>query len=296
MDDYSQDKITGKNKSIKGYQTIIVIMAVILVALSLLYFRQVNNLKADFAVERDTLTNRFTALMGEYDNIKTSNDTISFQLSVQRGKADSLLQRLQRERSFSASKVKAYEKELGTLRTVMRGFVHQIDSLNTLNKKLITENIDIRRQISTVQQRADAAEERAGEMEVKIRKGSVIRARDISLVALSGSDREVTRASRAARLRVDFTLAANELAIPGQRNVYAQIKDQNDYLIANSGNSMFDFEGDRLVYSATREVDYQNLDLSVSLYYSGSGITAGKYKVLLYMDGYQIGSNEVILR
>ena len=32
--------------------------------------------------------------------------------------------------------IKKYEKELGTLRTIMKRYVHQIDSLNTINSNL----------------------------------------------------------------------------------------------------------------------------------------------------------------
>lgn len=115
-------------------------------------------------------------------------------------------------------------------------------------------------------------------------------------MSLSSSDKEVTRASRASRLRVDFVLSANELAIPGERNVYARITAPDGYIMANGANAVFDFEGDKLTCSAVREVDYQNLDLPVGLYYNGSGITGGKYKVAIFMDGYQIGSSEVIMR
>lgn len=295
MEDYNQD-VQSPEKSIQGYKIVIIILAVILAGLSFLYYNQVNTLKEDFAVERDTLTTRLSSIMGEYDNLKTENDTIAYNLGVERGKADSLFQLITKERSFSRAKIRAYEKEVGTLRTVMRGFVHQIDSLNTLNKQLINENVTYRKEVTSQRLRADVAEEKAQELSTKIRKGAVVRARNIQLLALSSSDREVTRASRAARLRVDFVLAANELSAPGERSVYARIIGPDGYVLANASNAMFEFEGDMKSYSAVREVDYQNQDLAVSLFYNGGGITGGKYQVAIYMDGYMIGSSEILLR
>ncbi len=294
MEDYQEGP--SKDKSIKGYQIVIVILAVVLGALSFMYFRQVQTLKADFSVERDTLTNQLSAVIMQMDGLKTENDTINVQLAVEREKADSILQKLQKERSFSAAKIRGYEKELGTMRTIMRGFVHQIDSLNTLNRKLVDENLDFRRQVTTQRQRAELAEEQASELNTKVRRGSVIRVRDISLVTLSGSDKEVSRASRASRVRVDFVLTANELANPGERNIYMRLTAPDGYIMANSSGSVFDFEGDKLAYSAMRGIDYQNQDLSVSIYYNGEGITAGTYKVALYMDGYRIGTADVLVR
>ena len=158
------------------------------------------------------------------------------------------------------------------------------------------ENVSLRKQITSARLRADMAEEKASELSTKVQKGAVIRARDIALLALNNSDKVVSRANRAARLRVDFVLVGNELTTPGERNVYAQITGPDGYILANSSNDLFDYEGDMITYSATRQVDYQNDDLYVSLFYNGAGITAGKYSVRIFIDGHLIGSNEIILR
>lgn len=295
--DYEQqDPGQQVKKSIKGYQIIVIVLAVILAALSFLYFNQVNTLKREAAVERDTLRNQISQLMGEYEDLRTENDTIAHNLNIERERADSLLTSLTKERNLSRARIRQYEKELGTLRTVMRNYVQQIDSLNQLNQKLISENIEYRDKVTTERLRADMAEEKADELGTKVRRGAVVRARDITLRALSGNDREVTRAARAARLRVDFTLSANELANPGQRTIYVRVTGPDGYILANASNAMFDFEGSRMTYSASREIDYQNADLPVSLYYNGGGITEGKYSVAVYMDGYLVGSTEVLLR
>jgi hypothetical protein len=141
------------------------------------------------------------------------------------------------------------------------------------------------------------AEERANDADVKIRQGSRVIARDINLVALNNNDKEVTRVSRAARLRVDFTLSANDLANPGIRTIYARVTSPDGYVLANPAAATFDFEGEPLVYSAAREdVDYQNSDLPVSIFYRNSDITAGTYKVAIYMDGLLVGSREIAMR
>ena len=283
-------------KSIKGYKIVIIILAIILGALSFQYFRQVRDLKQEFAIERDTLTNRLTNMIANYDSLRVENDTINANLAVARYQADSLLESLQKERAWSRRKIREYEKKMGLMRTVMEGYIHQIDSLNQLNTKLIGENRTYRLREASLRKRADMAEEQAAELNPKIRKGSVIRARDIRLVALNINDKEVTRASRAAGLRVDCVLAANELGTPGQRTIYARITGPDGYVLANSSGAVFDFEGEKLSYSASREVDYQLKDLNVSIYYGGSGISGGKYNVQIYMDGYMIGSNEILLR
>ena len=297
-DDYMTPQ-PDAGKSIRGYRIVIIILSVILVALSVLYFsihrqQMVDNqlLQAD----RDSIQNDLGRLMTDYDNLQVTNDSISANLNVERDRADSLMTRLKKERSWNLAKIKQYEKEVGTLRTVMKSYIRQIDSLNTINKKLVSENSSIRKKILDYRLRAESAEEKSQELSTKVRQGSVIRARDIRLVALSKSDREVSRANRAERLRVDLVLVGNELSTPGERNVYTQIIGPDGYPLVNGSNALFDFEGSSITYSAMRSVDYQNNDLNVSLFYNGPGITSGKYQVKIYTDGHMIGSSEISLR
>lgn len=293
--DYYYDEPEG-GSSMKGYKILILILVVILAAISFLYFKQIQSLKADFAIERDTLANRITNLINDIDNVQFANDTMSMSLSIERNKADSLMTRLLQERSASRATVRKYEKEIGTLKTVMQSYIKQIDSLNRLNESLAAENITYRKQVTTERLRADAAEEKAAEYSDKIRMGSIVKARDINIVPLNNSNKEVTRAARATRLRVDFVLSSNDLTTPGGRNVYVRITGPDGYIMANSEGALFPFEGDQITYSAVREVDYQNDDLPVSLYYSDSAVTAGTYLVQIYLDGYAIGSSEIYLK
>ena len=159
-DDYMASQPVPE-KSIRGYRIVIIILSVILVALSVLYFsihrqQMVDNqlLQAD----RDSIQNDLGRLMTDYDNLQVTNDSISANLNVERDRADSLMTRLKKERSWNLAKIKQYEKEVGTLRTVMKSYIRQIDSLNTLNKKLINENVTYRKEISSAKLRAEMAD------------------------------------------------------------------------------------------------------------------------------------------
>lgn len=144
----NDDPRKGANKSILGYRIVIIILAVILAAITVLYYNNHRQQQADYdllVIDRDSIQNNLSDLMQDFDDLQLSNDTLSLQMGIERQRADSLMQRLKQERSWSLAKIKQYEKEVGTLRTIMRGYLHQIDSLNTLNKKLIDENVSYRK-------------------------------------------------------------------------------------------------------------------------------------------------------
>lgn len=307
MEDYRNDypeydderPASASDKSIRGYRVVIILLAVILAALSILYFNIHRQQQADYAllqIDRDSIQSNLTHLMSDFDNLQLTNDSISTNLGLERERADSLMERLKKERSWNYAKIKQYEKEVGTLQTLMRNYLRQIDSLNTLNKQLISENVGYRKEISTISQRAELAEEKAAELDNMVKQGSVLKARNIRLTALNAKSKEVTRIKNAARLRTDFMLAANELTTPGDKTVYVRILAPDGYVLSSEGAPTFEFEGERLSYSAQRSIDYQNEDIEVGIFYNGSGFTAGTYTVQLYAEGRLIGSTEIVMR
>lgn len=292
-DDYYYQ--TDVNKSLRGYKIVIAILAIILAAISVLYYNINRRQQLEYReleVVRDSIKNDLTNLISEYDSLQYQNDTISARLV----EANELVEQLKYERRLNYNRLRAYEKEVGTLRTVMKRYLRQIDSLNSLNKRLITENVSYRREISSATLRAERAEERATELKNKVKQGAVVRAREITLVALNAKDKPVSRVRTATKLCVSFTLNSNELATPGNREVYVRITSPDGYILSTEQTPTFEFEGGKLNYSASREVDYQNEDLEVNIFYNGSGFAAGTYKVQLYSDGYMIGSTELVLR
>jgi hypothetical protein len=294
--DYDESENASASKSLKSYKLMILLLAVILVAVSGLYFYQSHQLRADFAVERDTLTNRILAVRNDLANLETTNGALNDSIAMERTRTDSILDAFARERRLTRGMIREYETKLNLMRAAAESFAYTIDSLNKVNERLIGENLGMRRTITAERLRADAAEERADDADIKIRQGSRIRASNIRLVLLNRNDNEVTRANRATRLRIDCFLAANDLANPGNRPVYTRVIGPEGYVLANQSGATFDFEGDPLVYSAMREVDYQNGDIEVSIYYDGAGITAGTYKIQIYVDGGLAGESEALLR
>ena len=296
-DDYGRQP--EAEKSIRGYRIVIIILSVLLVALSILYFSIHRQQMLDnelLQADRDSIQNDLGRLMNDYDNLRVSNDSISASLSVERERADSLMTRLKKERSWNLAKIKQYEREVGTLRTAMKDYIRQIDSLNTLNQKLISENVSYRKEISSANLRAEMAEEKAAELDNKVKVGSVLRARDIRLEALNDRGKSVSRIKNASRLRVDFVLSANELAMPGNKAIYLRISSPDGYVLTTEAMPSFEYEGERLTYSAMREVDYQNQDLEVGIYFTSSGFAGGTYRMELYTEGRLIGQAQVAMR
>ncbi|MBR5105302.1 MAG: hypothetical protein IKU93_02575 [Alistipes sp.] len=282
-------------KTLKGYQIVVVLLAIILAGLSVLYFnlnRQQQEEYQMLEVERNNIQGELTNMISEYDSLKFESDSIAATLN----EATRTIEQLKNERRLNYNTIKKYQKEVGTLRAVMKNYLRQIDSLNTINKKLSGENVNLRQEISSLNLRADKAEEQAKEFQNKVKQGSILHARDITLVALNANDKVVSRVSKAAKLRVDFTIGANELAKAGNRPIYLCITSPDGYLLSTDATPTFVYQGVKKGYSESREVDYQNEDVDVSIFYKGSAFIPGTYKIELYMDGNNVGAAEIAMK
>ena len=241
-----------------------------------------------FEDENSILQRNAEDLVVELESLKDQNDTMMLKYQ----EAVVMLEQLQKEKTYNYEQLAKYKKEVAMLRDVMKGYLRQIDSLNTINSNLQAQNIQYKKEINTAQLRADVAEEKADELNTKVRIGSVIQASGIRMVALNGKSKEVKRIKMAERMRVDFDLTANELAEPGEKTIYVRIIGPDGYLLASSDVILFNFEGDEMRASAMRKVDYENESVPVSIFYDGA-FTKGTYTVEIYVDGRLSGSKEV---
>lgn len=294
-------EIERSERSIKGLKTMLLIVALLLLPaayFSISYIVKYRSIKEDYAIvesarqlfeEQNTLLQKDAeSLVSELEALKDRNDTMMLKYQ----EAVTMLEQLQKERTYNYNQLAKYKKEVESLRGVMKGYLRQIDSLNTINSNLQAENVAYKKEITTAQLRADVAEERADELGTKVRIGSVIRTSGVRIVALNDSSKEVRRVKQAARLRVDFELTANELAEPGEKSIYICITAPDGYVLSSEDMILFMYEGEEMMASAVRKVDYENQSVPVSIYYDGSHFEKGTYRVDIYIDGRHSGSQE----
>jgi hypothetical protein len=266
-----------------------VILAAALIFLVVMYFDQKNKMveiETVLTQEKDSLANELRLMVHGYDTLKTDNDTLMANLQKEKDRIVQLL-------SINASNVqllKKYRAEIGTMRDIMKGYIVQIDSLNTMNQQLMAENIGFREQISEVQNTNVELTKVKEELSSKVSAASVIQAKDISAVTLNKKRKETTRINNIDKLRICFTLRENPIAAAGEKEVFMRIIRPDSLVITTSPDNLFDFNGDKLVYSATRLVDYMNQDIEMCIFLDNTGdFIEGTYSVELFLENNIIG-------
>ncbi|MBN1989609.1 MAG: hypothetical protein JW783_09460 [Bacteroidales bacterium] len=291
---------TGKSKIVPFLAALIIVLGIIVVALGYLFYAQQEESKeiqSQLNAEKDSISNNLKNIMVGYDSLQINNDSLNTKLLAEQERVKQMYDELQKVKRVSYSKIKEYQKELGTLRAIMKDLLQDIDSLNTLNQELIAENIKVKQDYSTAKQTVAELETKTEELSSQVEKGSVIKARDIVAMAINRRGNEVTRARRVEKIRVCFTLNENSIAKAGNREVFLRITGPDEYILAKSETDLFNFEGQMIVFSAKREVDYQNQDVEMCIFYDNNGeLLKGVYKAALYMDGNLIGNTEFTLK
>jgi hypothetical protein len=236
--------------------------------------------------EKDSLANELRLMVHGYDTLKTDNDTLMANLEREKKKIVQLLE----INASNVQLIRKYKAEIGTMREIMKGYIVQIDSLNTLNKQLVAENTDIKQQITEVQNTNVELSKAKDELSSKVQVASVIQAKDINAVTLNKKKKETSRLNNIDKLRICFTLRENPIAAPGEKEVFMRVIRPDSLVITTSPDNLFDYKGNKLVYSASRLVDYMNQDIEMCIFVDNTGdFIVGTYNVELYLENNIIG-------
>lgn len=285
-----------KKKSPVG---LIIVIVILLLAIAALAYLQVTRKKEMQVMERvltsekDSLARELSDLIYGYDTLRTENDSLNMRLELEQDK----IRRLLAIQASNAEKIGLYKKELATLRNVMRSYIVQIDSLNTRNQLLTEENLEVRTRLQMVQTEKEELNQIREELSSKVEIASVIKAKDIVASPINRRGREKDKISKMEQLMVCFTLRENPIAAAGKRFIYLRIIRPDELLVTTSADNLFDFQGEKWVYSAYREVEYMNQDIEMCIYYDNDGqFIPGEYNMILYTDGTEIGSTSLLLK
>ena len=272
-------------------------VAVLLAGALAYIWYQKNQLVTELTIEKEELTAQMIDLQNDYASLSSDYDTINSQLDSSREEVTQLIQRIKKTEATNRSKIRQYEKELGTLRSIMRNYIVQIDSLNTLNKKLTADAAAARREAAESRKKSEKLSKTIEDLTGQVAVGSVIKARGLKLEAFNSSDKKTDRSSRVKRMIATLSLVENDLAPKGPVRVYIRVKGPDGILLTNSTQRTFEVNGEPMICSASREVDYQGTEVEMGIYLNGiPAYEKGVYTIEAYTAASLLGTTELILR
>lgn len=297
MERRERESQLAREKKLKRTMWILVVVAVALVAILGYVWSQKSSLISELEDEKRDLTEQMESLQNDYATLSSDYDSINSQLDTSRAEVADLLERIKKTNATNRAKMRQYEKELGTLRSIMRNYIVQIDSLNTLNHKLTAEAAAARREAAASKAESAQLSQQVENLTGQVAAGSVIKARGLHIAAYNSSDKVTDRSSRTVRLLTSLSLVENDLAPKGPVRVFIRVKDPDGIILTNSNRSSFTFNGETMVASASRRVDYEGSEVDLSIYLNDiPEYRKGVYTVEAYTEQAFLGKSELMLR
>jgi hypothetical protein len=192
--------------------------------------------------------------------------------------------------------IKQLRDETATLRRIMKGYIHDIDSLQRMNDRLIVEKQNESDRANRAETQSKQLANELSTTQDVVTKGSVLAAAGFSNKGIKektrGGEKDVERASQASQIKSCFTIRQNNIVKSGTKKIYMRVESPSGQLVGNAGNANLD--GQSMAYSAMREIDYQNQDTDVCMYCMASGLTKGTYKISIFEGGKKIGQSDLV--
>ncbi|MBC9813740.1 hypothetical protein H9Y05_14795 [Crocinitomicaceae bacterium CZZ-1] len=223
------------------------------------------------------------------------------EIDAQRTQIKELLDKVERGK-WTAAELAKMRRENETLRNIMKGYVHQIDSLNTLNLKLTSDLDQTRTELTTTTSERDTYKQTAEESAARVKEGSKLQAYGFSSGALRSKLNSTTTATDKAKntvqIKSSFSIGANPIADKGNKAVYMQITKPDGTIFQSRTSNVVSTDQGSVAYSDKKDVDYTGEAVSMAIYYDLRGEEAqkGNYTVKIYCDGTLIGKDSFTLK
>jgi hypothetical protein len=282
---------------------IIITVAILLVILTVavIYFVNKSNQKElemaemveQMNFEKEQVEKEFSDMSIEFDGYASNirNDSLIHLLQNEKTKVQQLLDELRVTKSTNARRIAELRKELATVRSVMVQYINQIDSLNSMNKVLKTENVEVKKRYQAASETVQQLSKEKESLNEVVNRASILEVTNFSMVPLNSSNKKTSWFSQTANLQFNYTITKNITATPGEKILYLRITRPDDEILAKSPNNVFTYEDREIAYSASKKFEYTGDAIKDALYWKvGEILPKGTYRADFFADGNRIGS------
>ena len=279
----------------------LIILVIAIIAVTYLLFQEKKE-KSDmtqlFDLEKEEMENEYTRFANQYDELQyqLSNDSLINVLESEKIKTQRLLEELRSVKTTNAKEIMRLKKELATVRSVLRTYIVQIDSLNRVNQVLNEEHKQVRQKYSEAARQITNLAEEKKKLNEKVELASQLDATNIWIKAKNKRDKEAKKVKDVVKFAIGFTIVKNISAPTGERTLYIRITKPDNDVLTKSQSNTFQYENRTLNYSIKKYIEYTGEEQNVTVYWNVEEfLYAGTYRVDIFADGILIGSQRFTL-
>lgn len=289
-----------QQKSNSSLKAIIVILAILLVgSLAYMYKMSTDNeaTERQYISEKDKLVLDLENAKASYDAAIAENSGLKGELEAERAKIEELLAEVKKSKGDVASLTR-YKNDYLRLKREMDNLLAENKKLKEDNQLLTTERDSARTELDASRRFNDTLVSQNQVLSKTVEKAAKLSIVNLKAEAFkersSGKLVATDKAKRVDKLKVTFTIAANEVAKTGNKTYYVQIIDSKNNVLGEKQTETFgDYE---LTYSFITNAIYENKAIQVSEILSGKDFEKGLYHVNLFDKDQLVGNATFTLR
>ncbi len=224
--------------------------------------------------------------------LKASQDSVRSTISSLRHQLE--------QNDLSQEQLAEARQEINQLKQQVSQYKTEIEQLKNQNDRLRSERDELRREVSSSSDRAEALEELNTDLADKVKLASALKISNILVNGVrerSGDKESIeTRARRADKLQITFTITDNPLAEKGMHDVYLRVIDPNGNL-RTADYGLFEINGNQIQYTYKTAVEFVNDGASYTIDWKDTKpFQKGTYTILLYAGNAMMGQGSVVLK
>jgi hypothetical protein len=249
--------------------------------------------------EKQLVESELSEMIMRYDVVGETNKALASQLNTVKSDLQATLDSLRLLKS-DVSVILKYKQQLSKLKSKNEMLFNSFDSILEVKNNLERDNLLTHNQLNEQIKANTVLETENKSLENSVKKGALLTANSFKAKAFRtqlGKSIVTNKAAQAQTIEVCFALAENALTEKGQKDIYIQILNPKNNVVADKGEMKFGTTS--LIYSDKQVIDYNNKVVDVCVQIDGDTddvpFTKGTYFVSIFHKDRKLGSTQIEL-
>ena len=279
---------------------VLVVIFIAVLSLQQNKMEQQMELKIQFIEQKNMLRDELDDLIDEHDDLLDEYGELNEHLHEK----DSIIQHQIAEiRNLIRTKsdLKEAQQKIAALKDISKRYLANIDSLLVLNETLTIEKDSVIKENKNINWKNYKLNKQNEKLAEKVNKGSVLEllSIDVEAVRYRSTGREVTTrfAKKVQKIRVCFSVGANQISDAETKEVYLQMINERGMLISGLEELNVEVNDSTFGCTSLAEFDYNNIEMENCFEWERiAQFEKGTYLLNLIIEGRVLGQTELKLR
>jgi len=289
-----------ERRSNSSLKAIIIILSFLLVgSLAYMYKMSTENQVTEkkYVDEKTDLLNQLEAAKANYDAAIADNSGLKSELEAERAKIVELIAQVEKSKGDVAS-LSRYKNDYARLKREMDNLMKENTRLKEQNASLTVERDSTKTALDESRRYTDTLVNQNTNLAKTVEKAAKLTIVNLRTESFkeknSGKLVSTDKASRVDKLRISFTIAANEVAKSGNKTYHVQVIDSKNNVLGDKKTEIFG--NYTLTYSFITNAVYENKTMDVTEVLSGKDFAKGTYFVNVFDRDQQVASSSFTLK